>query len=187
MGRKSSIDDLPDPILAQLKEKLGKGKWSYDQVVEWLRAGGYGISRSAVGRYGKRFAAVAARLKESSVVADGLISELGEAATQGKTGEMLVQIMRTLSFERAMAIGDGTDLDTKDLHFLCRAVKDLAAAQKIGTDRELAIRKETVRKAADKAEAIVGEEVRKIGQQLPPEALKRIREEIYGIVDRQAA
>ncbi len=187
MANKSTVEALPSPILGELKKKLGSRSATYDEIVAWLEEKGYEISRSAVGRYGKSFKKTLARLQESQRVADGVIAELGDAARMGKTGELLIEVVRTLAFEKGMSLDDGAAVDPESLHFLARAVKDLASAQKIGTDRELKIRQATAKQAADRAVEVAGEEAKKIGQQLPPEALKRIREEIYGIVDRKAA
>jgi len=63
----------------------------------------------------------------------------------------------------------------------------IESAGKRSAERGLAIRRETAGKAADRAEAAAAEAAQAAGHALPPEALKTIREQVYGIVEDPAA
>ena len=86
-------------------------------------------------------------------MADALVAEIGPAATEGKTGRLLVEILQRIAFDFMMKRldggdgpggdgpggdgGGGEDLGAQEFMFLGRALKDLASAQKIDVDREL--------------------------------------------------
>ncbi len=192
MAQKSSIARLPEKIQKALNKRLGEGRWTLDGLLDFLRAQGCEISRSALGRYSQGYAKEIERMRRVQQVSDMMIAEIGDAAAHSKLGRTVAEMVKIVAFDH-LAARDGdagggkSDADPKDLMFIARAIRDAVSAGKIEHDQELAIRKETARQAADRAVTAAGDEVRKIGQQLPPEALRRIREEVYGIVDVKAA
>lgn len=175
MGRKSSIDLLPPDARADLDRRLADGRLTLDELVAFLSDQGFEISRSAVGRYAQRFTQAAERLKRSREMADALVAEIGPAAAEGKTGRLLAETLQSIAFNQLIDLDDGEDLDAKDLHFLARAIKDLAGAQSLEAARELAIRKETAKAAA--------EAVTKAGkaQGLSKDTIASFRSEILGV------
>lgn len=53
MGRASKVKQLPPGLLDELNARLiGQGFAGYDELVEWLHAKGFDISRSSLHRHG---------------------------------------------------------------------------------------------------------------------------------------
>lgn len=189
MARKSSIQGLPENVQLILNKELGKGKLTLDGLVELLRKHGCEISRSAMGRYAQSYRREIERMRRVQQVSDMMIAEIGEAAAHSKLGRTVAEMVKIVAFDH-LAAREGEEkgeADPRDLMFIARAIKDAVGAGKLELEQELAIRRATAKQAAERAVAVAGEEAKKIGQQLPPEALRRIREEIYGIVDKKAA
>lgn len=156
----SSITALPAPVLKEVNRLLASGKWTLAQIVEYLAEAGHPVSKSSVHRHQQKLDKVAAKLRRSREMADALVAEIGPAATEGKTGRLLVEILQRIAFDFMMkrlesedgedaegGDGGGEDLGAQEFMFLGRALKDLASAQKIDVDRELKIRRDVVRKA----------------------------------------
>ena len=61
----STIDKLPDDIMGQLDVKLSDTTNTYEELAAWLKAEGYAISRSAIGRYAIRTTQAAQRVAET--------------------------------------------------------------------------------------------------------------------------
>lgn len=54
MARKKAMDNVPEDIKKQFRERLtGANFQNYDELTQWLHEQGYEISRSSVHRYGK--------------------------------------------------------------------------------------------------------------------------------------
>ncbi|NPB56762.1 phage protein Gp27 family protein, partial [Shigella sonnei] len=84
--------------------------------------------------------------------------------------------LRTVAFSSLSQLGDeDAQAEAKDIRFLAQAIKDLASADKISVDRELRIRQETAKQAAEKA----GEVARRGG--LSKDAVQELRREILGV------
>jgi uncharacterized protein (UPF0218 family) len=190
MANKSNVTRLPEEVQKELNKRLGKGEWTLDGLVGYLKAEGFEISRSSLGRYAQSYRREIERMRRVQQVSDIMIAEIGEAAAHSKLGRTVAEMVKIVAFDHLAARegepGQG-EADPRDLMFIARAIRDAVGAGKIELEQELAIRKAMAKQAADKAVAVAGEEAKKVGQQLPPEALKRIREEIYGIVEKKAA
>lgn len=188
MARKSSIKTLPKQILAEVDRLLRDENATIDEVVEHLKGMGFPRKRSAVGLYRQNIAKVGEKMRRTQEITEALVKEMGPSAVEGKTGRLLVQILQSIVFDWLMAKTDdeaaAADMKSGDLFFLAKALKEMASAQKIDTDRELTVRKETAKEAAAAAEKAVKEAGKTHGFKLPPEALQAIREQVYGIVER---
>jgi len=165
MGVKSSIEtELEDDDRKALDQLIMDGKLTLDRIVKWLDEKGYGISRSAVGRHAKKVESVGAKLRQSRVMTEALVTELGPDISEGKQGRVLVEVLRTLTFDlmsgRMSDDSDTDEFDTKDVANLAKALKDLASANKIDFDRELKIREEAEKKAKVEAAARVKEVIK---------------------------
>jgi|GEM_PF-6405595 len=162
MGRKSRIEtELSEGDLVEFRRLLGSGRLTIDELTDWLDGHGYDISRSAVGRAAQRQAALAARLRETRAITDGLAAELGEAATQGRQGRLLVETSRSLvlDFLTRAETGEG-GLDPKDVMMLGKGLAELAKAARYDQDFEERVEK--------RAQAMAAEMVDKAG---PPAGL----------------
>lgn len=189
MAGKSSVSRLPEGVQKELNKRLGKGAWTLDGMLGYLKAEGFEISRSALGRYAQSYRREIERMRRVQQVSDMMIAEIGEAAAHSKLGRTVAEMVKIVAFDHLAAReGEGGkgEVDAKDLMFVARAIRDAVGAGKLEWEQELAIRRAVAKDAAERAVVVAGEESKKVGQILPPEALKRIREEIYGIVDRKA-
>jgi hypothetical protein len=94
------------------------------------------------------------RYRQAQEVAKVWVGRL-EENPKGDVGRMLSELLRTVAFSTMdqMGLDGGEDPEPKDIHFLARAIKDLASADKISADRELTIRKKAREDAAKAVEA----------------------------------
>ena len=61
----STIDKLPDDIKGQLDVRLADTSNTYEELAAWLKAEGYEISKSAIGRYAIRTTQAAQRVAQT--------------------------------------------------------------------------------------------------------------------------
>lgn len=178
MGGKSSVQQLPEPILDEVNAAL-KRDATIDDIVLMLRGLGHGVSRSAMGRYSKQYAEVARRQRELASVARAFASEFGDA--DGLEGRLLIQTATAIATRMTIDLADNDDpaLDMKDLMNLGRAVKDITSASKIDVDREAKIRAETIKRTREQAATAAEEAGKEAGAS--PETIHRIKAKILGI------
>lgn len=190
MTRTSTIKSLPPDILAEVNRLLGDELATLDEIVSRLRDMGHERSRSALGRHKQNLDKVAAKLRRSREMADALVKEIGPDATEGKTGRMLVEILQSLAFDFLMKRAgddestgeDREEMVALDFARIGKALKDMAAAQKIDLDREVKIRREAADQAVAATEKAAERVEKERGVKLDADTLRVIREEIYGIV-----
>ena len=155
MGRKSTVRGLEPQIRAEVDRLLAEGRFTLDQILEHLRSlGATPPSRSALGRYAQNFEKVAARLRESREVTRALAQELGPESTAGLQGNILIESMRTLTYDilqLRLAAGEGK-IDPKEIASLAYTVKELSRAARYDQDYELKIREAARRDAESKME-----------------------------------
>lgn len=184
MGTKSTIEtELEDDDRKALDKLIMDGKLTLDRIVEWLDEKGYGISRSAVGRHAKKVEIIGAKLRQSRAMTEALVTELGPDISEGKQGRVLVEVLRTLTFDlmsgKMEADNGAAGFETKDVANLAKALKDLASANKIDLDRELKIREDAEKKAKAEAAKRVGDVVKQAG--LTQKTANDIKSAILGI------
>ncbi|MEL6694501.1 MAG: phage protein Gp27 family protein [Pseudomonadota bacterium] len=141
MPRRSTIDlFVSEQHRSELEQLMLSGKFTIDELHEWLLERDYEISRSAVGRHSKKVEEIGVHMREAQQMAEALAAEVGPAFRDGETNRMLTQILSSLAF-RSMtsAMKDGEDPDARDLSHLAKALKDIAGASKITDERERAI------------------------------------------------
>lgn len=126
----SSIDRLPPELKTQLDMKLTDTSNTYVELAEWLKAEGYDISKSAIGRYAIRSSKAAERVAEtlqrtaaiaqaveahpdldytsaaSIVLMDGLMRRVSTAEDEfaemplDKAGRLIASLARNATYER---------------------------------------------------------------------------------------
>jgi len=186
MARPSKIDRLP----AEIRDKIGslrRDGRTIDEILSVLRQLDVDVSRTGLGDHIKRIDAIGARLRESRAAAEAIMARLGEQP-DNRTARLNIELMHA-NVQQLLAGGDdGTPvtLDPQGAMLLARTMKDLAAAAKTDVDRELRLRKEFADRAGevlDQAEAdITGAAA--AGRTIDPmEALRKVREDIYGMVE----
>lgn len=177
MARKSAISQLDPRIRDAVDSAIREGRATIEEILERVRAMGGQASRSSLGRYKKSAEEQMAKYREAQEVAKVWIARL-EADPQGDVGRLLPEMLRAVAFQQ-LANMDGDEVDSKEIGVLARAIKDASSATKATVEAERLRRK--IRDAAAKVQA-VETEVREGKRTLDADTLKRIREEIYGIV-----
>jgi predicted ATP-grasp superfamily ATP-dependent carboligase len=124
----SNVNKLPETVKAALNEQLLAGV-TYDEIIARLRDGGYPVSRSAVGRHGKKYLAAFERLRRAREAAR-LIAEDNAERPSTEVHEANNALASQLIME--MLIDDETDPGDK-----LKAVKALTELQnaQVGTER----------------------------------------------------
>lgn len=178
MARKSSLEELPQPVLDELHAAI-KRKATIDEIVWMLKGLGADVSRSAAGRYTKQYRDVAARQRDVNSMAKAFAGEFGSA--DDLQGRLMIQLATSLitRFALPMAGGDEIDMDTKELMELARAVKDVTSASMTDVNREAKIRSEAMTKARQQAAADAETAGKEAGAS--PETIHRIKAKILGV------
>ena len=190
-GWLSSIDELPDEAqddivwaCGELNQRLRTQADILERLNNRLLIKGLGpISRSAFNRFSMKRAMAARRVHEARGIFAGLADQFTpEAVDEGNI--VLGEFLKTLVFELAQR--DAREHSADDAMKMARAYLASVQAQKISTERRRKIETEFVRKAADAVDAAAQAiQSDKPGVDLSA-AVKRIREEIYGIVEPRA-
>ena len=95
-----------------------------------------------------------------------------------------LEILRTLIYDLTLKTAhDDGDLDVEQLREIALTLQRIERASKLNADRERSLRKELAELAAAEAEKAAKAVAEQSGHALPAEALRTIREQVYGIVD----
>lgn len=185
-GRMGRIQQLPSAIKDRLDELLRSGvpqKTIVDQPAPLLeRAGEKPLAPSVVNRYATRMEAVGRRIREVREIAAVWTAKLGETPTSN-VGAHTLEMLRTLVHDLTLRAVEDDELDVEQLREIALTLQRIERAGKLNADRERALRRELAELAAAEAEKAAADQAEKSGHQLPPEALRAIREQVYGIVD----
>jgi len=185
MGRASSIEKLPADILDQLQALLRDPRVTQMDATRRINAvlseiGEEVVSSSAVNRYAIKMEEVGSRLRQSREMAEMWIAKLG-AQPSGQVGHLINEILRTLSFDLSMKLGDG-ELTEENMPAIVEMMKNLSLtvmrlekASSENVKREQQIREQARREAAEAAEKIVQQ------SGLSDEAGLEIRRAILGV------
>lgn len=180
MARKSSIAQLEPAIRIELDRLLKDDRFTIEQVVTHLKSLGAQVSRSAVGRYHKRFEESGKKIREAREVAAVWAERLG-SEPQGDIGKVVMEMLRTLAFDATMQLGEDGDgevqLSGKEIGALALAMQRLEAAGALSLKREKALRQAAAEEAASQVDAVAAEKP----TGLTPEAAEEIKRRILGI------
>jgi hypothetical protein len=200
MGRKSRIDIIPEDARGALQAWLADPAISQAEATEALHAyldeqdwDGPRPSESSVNRYAQRFSAVMQRRREANEVAQHWVAQFGRVP-QGQLGQLIIQMIQGMAFDQMVSL-DGKPVDPEDLPGHVKMLRDLAQmaerterAASLNADRERTIREEQRAEDAAKLDELAKRDAQRgAGRTLDPDTLRRIREEIYGIVDAPEA
>lgn len=169
--QRSKIELLPDEVLAELNERLVKGRFSgYEALAAWLKEKGFEIGKSSLHRYGQKFEDKLAALKVATDQARAVVD-----ASPDDDGAMNEALMRLIQ-EKLFSILRDMNVDPKRINVssLVRAVAEFTRAN-------VAHRKyrEHVRERSKAAAANIEKIAKKGG--LSKGAVAEIRREILGI------
>lgn len=140
---------------------------------------------------------VAEKVGRSRAVAEALVKRYGDEP-ESRTARLNIELAHSAVLDLFLADGagaggDGEDgaatpvtLDPEGVMFVSRAIKDLASARKADAELALKLRQEFARKVDTRLKAIAADAVPATASPAEVKAalLKRIREEVYGIVER---
>jgi len=187
MGKRrthSSIDRLPAALRETLTcmivddywpDDLGDhydGKPRYEDIVAYCKSKGHTVSSSAVGRFAMQVRTIT-RMKNAGLLARETMAGL-TAENAPKTQKAASEMATALVIE-FMASHD--EYSSKQLKEVCQAIRDCTQVS-IKADQYIRQQIEVKIKSVDKnIKAFAAK------KEIDPEALKYIREQIYGIVD----
>lgn len=194
MTRPSSVNSLPPEILAAVNRLLAEEAATLDEIVAKLDEMGHPRSRSALGRHSLRIKRAGRRLRQSREITEALAREVGDAATQGRQGRVMVELTRTLVFdmiERLAEIDEAAGpvdedgnprapvLSPRDAAFLGKGLAELSRALRLDQDFEEKVREQVREEERVKAAAAAETIVRERG--LSDEDAAIIRAKILGV------
>jgi hypothetical protein len=188
MAYPSKIDRMPASIRELIGKLRGDGR-TIDEILAKLQELDARVSRSALGRHVQKLDAIGEQIRRSRWIGEALIERLGDAP-ESRQARVNVELMHGLIMDLlAGEGGEPVELTPQNAMLLARALNDLARAHKSDAERELKLRqelREKVQKRIDQAERDLADP-RSHGAPLEPAAvLKRIREEVYGILGPSA-
>lgn len=179
MARRSSIHQLDPRLRSALDGLIREGRYTLDDILAHLaqlNGGEPPVSRSAIGRYAQRAEEQMRRYREAQEVARVWVEKF-ESEPDGDVARLLPEMLRSVAFQTLGSLGEREEsADAQEVMFLAKAMKDLASADKLTTDRILQIRQEVAKRAA--TEAV--KQAKASG--LSDEAADLIRQKILGVV-----
>lgn len=154
MGRKSTLDMMPDTVRTALNELLSDRSLTQKEIVERLNAvlkemGEPPVmTERIVNRYARNFEDIMAKKRESNAVMKTWLAQVGEIP-DGDFGRGIVEIVRTLAFDMSL-VAHATELSPEELPGSVKMLKELAFAvekiEKAASENEK--RAAQIRKAA---------------------------------------
>lgn len=182
MGQKSSIKQLPEWAQIKLNDLLRADKLTQSDMVQVLNTvleehgEDQRISKSSLNRYKVQMDQYGQRMKEAREISAMWIDRFG--SSQGQVGNMVNEILRTLSFDLTMTVQQGgIDADNAPevvemLKGLSLTMQRLEKAASLNTAREKEIRDEAMKEAASRVDATA----KRAG--VSAEAIAKIHEEL---------
>jgi hypothetical protein len=184
MPRKHTIKYLDSDTRKRIDDFLAAEGRSVDEFAEFLRDEiGLDISRSSAHRYQQSFEKVAHRMRESREMAEAMCQELGPAAQQGRTGELIRELGQNLVFDHLIRRQEtGETGNPKDLLAIMKSISELATAQKTDTDRIAKIREEERKRAREEVQAEAAAQAQAVAdrQGLSQDAAQAFIAEVFG-------
>ncbi|OGC00133.1 terminase [candidate division KSB1 bacterium RBG_16_48_16] len=175
MPKRSAVTGLPREVKEWLDKALIEGNFSgYEALEEDLRGRGYAISKSGIHRYGKEFKEKIEGIKKSTEMAKMLAAEAGD--DEGALNDALVRILQDKLFNLVMEL----EINPAKINVasLSRSIADLARAS-ISQKKFMAEVRTKSKAVGSKIEALEKEVSE--GRAVTLEALKRVREDVYGM------
>lgn len=180
MPKREAVGTLPDDVRAWLDKSLIKGNFSgYEQLEAALKERGFLISKSAIHRYGQKFARRLSAIKASTEAARMLTE--GVADDQDARSEAVIALVQTELFESIVNLQEASeeDVDPSDrIALLSKAAKNIATLSRASVNLkqyQATVRAEVAKQAA----AIAVSEAKGAG--LSDEVAETIRRKILGV------
>ncbi|EDM9768655.1 terminase [Salmonella enterica subsp. enterica serovar Corvallis] len=182
MARRSTIDKLPEDVRRWLERALtGSGFSGYAELEALMRDKGYLISKSAIHRYGqkieRRFGAIRAATEAARMLTEGAADD------QDARSEAVIALIQTELFESIVQLQEAEDEEIDPqvrVALLSKVAKNVATLSRASVNLKK-FQQDLREKIAAKMDALEAESKSGSGR-IDAETLKRVREEIYGIV-----
>lgn len=144
MGRKSTVDKLPEAVKKHIEKKLRENNLTLDELIIDLKESFPSSelpSRSALGRKKQGVEEMLKSFRETQAVAEVMVAELGENYDD-KSGPLMVQLLTTLTTKAAFGHLEKDTLDTNEVLALARAVKNVQESRTLSFKERQAIAKQ---------------------------------------------
>ncbi len=172
MPARSKVASLPGDVRDELGRRLVAGGFGgYRELVEWIESRGFRISLSSLHRHGQKLEERIEALRLSTDMAQAMRAAVDD--DDGAFSEITLRMIQERIFNIMLEAEDESDI--KALSGAARSVADAALAGK-------RLREER-RKAAEELDRMLAAEEETAQGKDPREVLRRIRREVYGIVD----
>lgn len=172
MPRRKAVDLLPELLRSDLNSRLIAGGFAgYEALAAWLEKQGFGISKSALHRYGIKFEERCQALKLATEQAKAIVAENPD--DEGAMNEALIRLVQEKSFNLLIDL----ELDPTEVEFpkLVRAIADVGRTSVNQKKWAAEARKAALVEAASTA----GEIARKAGAS--PALIESIKSGLLGI------
>jgi len=183
VGRKSTVDKLPQKLRDRLHEMLNDPACTQAQIVQAVNdeAGEAVLSTSAMQRYNKKMENFKARNNQARNLAEMYMDRCG-TDSRNKLGKVINEQIRLAVFDLMLEIDEikqnpkVSDSALADILLkVSKSLKEIEQAEKLNAERTESIRKD----ALDEAAKIVEKEGAKVG--ITDEAMELIKKKILGI------
>lgn len=138
MGRRTSIDGLPDEVRRWLERALADNNYTgYTAFAEILREKGYIISKSSIHRFGQKIERRHAAIRASTEAARILIE--GAPDDQDARSEAVIALVQTEMFDSIINLQEAGDEDldpTERIALLSKAAKNIATLSRASVNQK---------------------------------------------------
>ena len=184
MGRKSSIDLLPENLKNKLLELLAKPDVTQQEITDIINemAGSAVVSKSAVNRYAQKMEEFSRKNREAAEIAKAYLQQ-AEEGTGNTLGKVAIEQLRMIVFDLLMGIDempkDSADPEsllnlTIGVNKVAKALRDLESASEVNLKIE--------EKIKSRAAAVAEEESKSVkAEGLSDAAIEAIKAKILGI------
>ncbi|HRH80609.1 MAG TPA: DUF3486 family protein [Thiobacillaceae bacterium] len=171
MGRASSIQRLDPRIREAVDAAIREGRATIADIVDLVHGMGGHASKSAVHRYRVSVEAQMEHYRQAQALARVWVEQIPD---QGDVAQLTRQVLSVLAFRAAGDMGEGEVIEGKEVAWLARALKDIAASAKQDVDTRRALRAEI--EAEQQARLATVAKARS----LDAATLAAVREALYG-------
>jgi hypothetical protein len=182
MGRKSTIDRLPEGVRKTIGELLANGR-TLDEILAKLEELNVNVSRSALGRHAKKLEEVIEDLNRAQMMATAIADRTADKPVDD-VHRANVQLMHASIQNLIIAKKEGEGLSVKDTAMVAIAMEKVTKARAIEQKRVIEITKELGQKVGKAIDGVAQEVAEAEKPASADDVLKRIREEVYGIFDK---
>lgn len=187
MGRKSSIDRLPDEVKELIGALRRRGR-TIDEILDKLRELDVEVSRSALGRHVQGLDEIASAIQWSRGISEALIDRLGDAP-ESKTARLNMELLQASIMRLQQPNpGDGPVLvEAREAMFLATALEKLSKGAKQDVEMQARLRREFASEKVEQLDAALAEAAAAGEPGLSAERVAQLRRDFLGVRAGQGA